>query len=438
MGVSKLLSPFQKFVKIESFSGILLVAATVIALLWANSPWAASYSDLWNYKLGFSSDQFTLNKPLILWINDGLMAVFFYLIGLEIKRELLIGELNSVKKAMFPLFGAIGGMTIPVLLFLFLNNNPETTPGWGIPMATDIAFSLAILKALGNRVPLSLKIFLTAFAIVDDIGAVMVIAIFYSGALKVTLLGYAGILLVVLYLLSWKGYYSKFINILLGIIVWTLFLKAGVHPTLAGILLAFAVPVRQNIGKTKFVERLGEITGLIKSSANNDSPILTKKQIEYVDNLEDLTDQYQSPLQRLEHQLHGWVAYVIIPIFALANAGVALNSDVPLDTALVTNIAIALVIGNSVGISTLVLLAKKFKIITVPQEINSMQIVGVAFLAGVGFTMSIFICGLAYAGNSVFIDSGKIGIIIGSLVSGIIGYVILRFARKEPYNEEEV
>lgn len=436
MGMSKLLSPFQKFVKIESFSGILLVAATVIALAWANSPWAASYSDLWNYKLGFSSDQFSLNKPLILWINDGLMAVFFYLIGLEIKRELLIGELNSVKKAMFPLFGAIGGMTIPVLLFLFLNENPDTARGWGIPMATDIAFSLAILKALGKRVPLSLKIFLTAFAIVDDIGAVMVIAIFYSGALKVSLLGYAGILLVVLYFLSWKGYYSKFVNILLGIIVWTLFLKAGVHPTLAGILLAFAVPVRQNIGKTKFVERLGELTGLIKSSANNDSPILTKKQIEYVDNLEDLTDQYQSPLQRLEHQLHGWVAYVIIPIFALANAGVALNSDVPLDTALVINIAIALVVGNSVGISTLVLLAKKFKIITVPEEINSMQIVGVAFLAGVGFTMSIFICGLAYAGNSVFIDSGKIGIIIGSLVSGIIGYTILRFARKEPYNED--
>lgn len=436
MGVSKLLSPFQKFVKIESFSGILLVAATVIALVWANSPWAASYSDLWNYKLGFSSDQFSLNKPLILWINDGLMAVFFYLIGLEIKRELLIGELNSVKKAMFPLFGAIGGMTIPVLLFLFLNENPDTARGWGIPMATDIAFSLAILKALGKRVPLSLKIFLTAFAIVDDIGAVMVIAIFYSGALKVTLLGYAGILLVVLYLLSWKGYYSKFINILLGIIVWTLFLKAGVHPTLAGILLAFAVPVRQNIGKTKFVERLGEITGLIKSSADTNSPILTKKQIEHIDNLEDLTDQYQSPLQRLEHQLHGWVAYVIIPIFALANAGVALNSDVPLDTALVINIAIALVVGNSVGISTLVLLAKKFKIITVPEEINSMQIVGVAFLAGVGFTMSIFICGLAYAGNSVFIDSGKIGIIIGSLVSGIIGYTILRFARKEPYNED--
>ncbi len=435
MGVSKLLSPFQKFVKIESFSGILLVAATVIALAWANSPWAASYSDLWNYKLGFSSDAFSLNKPVILWINDGLMAIFFYLIGLEIKRELLIGELNSVKKAMFPLFGAIGGMTIPVLLFLFLNNNPETTPGWGIPMATDIAFSLAILKALGKRVPLSLKIFLTAFAIVDDIGAVMVIAIFYSGALKVSLLGYAGILLAVLYFLSWKGYYSKFVNILLGIVVWTLFLKAGVHPTLAGILLAFAVPVRQNIGKVKFVERLGEITGLIKSSADNDSPILTKKQIEHIDNLEDLTDQYQSPLQRLEHQLHGWVAYVIIPIFALANAGVALNSDVPLDQALVINIAIALVVGNSVGISTLVLLAKKLKIITVPEEINSMQIVGVAFLAGVGFTMSIFICGLAYAGNSVFIDSGKIGIIIGSVISGIIGYTILRFARKEDYDE---
>lgn len=431
MAVRKLLSPFQKFVKIESFSGILLVAATLVALAWANSPWAASYSDLWNYKLGFSSDAFSLNKPLILWINDGLMAVFFFLIGLEIKRELLIGELNSVKKAMFPLFGAIGGMTVPVLLFLLLNNNPDTTPGWGIPMATDIAFSLAILKALGKRVPLSLKIFLTAFAIVDDIGAVMVIAIFYSGALKLTLLGYAGILLAILYLLSWKGYYSKFINILLGLVVWTLFLKAGVHPTLAGILLAFAVPIRQHIGTIKFVEQLGEITGLVKSGADLETPILTKEQIAHIDNLQDLTDQYQSPLQRLEHQLHGWVAYVIIPIFALANAGVALNSDVPLNTVLVTNIAIALVIGNSIGISTIVLLAKKLKIIVIPDDINNTQIVGVAFLAGVGFTMSIFICGLAYAVNSVYIDSGKIGIIIGSVISGIIGYMILRFASRK-------
>ena len=198
------LTPFQKFVKIESFSGILLMITTLIALIWANSPYGESYVSIWQYKIGFTTDAFELNKPLILWINDGFMAVFFFLIGLEIKRELLIGELNSVKKIAFPLFGALGGMLVPVLFFIFLNQNPETFKGWGIPMATDIAFSLAILKLLGNRVPLSLKIFLTAFAIVDDIGAVLVIAVFYSGSLNLMMLLSAVLLLAVLYYLSFK------------------------------------------------------------------------------------------------------------------------------------------------------------------------------------------------------------------------------------------
>ena len=192
-----ILSPFQKFVKIESFSGILLLFATIIALVWANSSFGDSYQSLWQYKIGFTTDGFELNKPLLLWINDGLMAVFFFLIGLEIKREFLIGELNSVKKIAFPLFGALGGMLVPVLFFLVLNQNPETLKGWGVPMATDIAFSLAILKLLGDRVPLSLKIFLTAFAIVDDIGAVLVIAIFYSGSINISLLVGALMLLAV-------------------------------------------------------------------------------------------------------------------------------------------------------------------------------------------------------------------------------------------------
>ena len=242
-----LLTPFQKFVKIESFSGILLMITTLIALIWANSPYGESYASIWQYKVGFTTDGFELNKPLILWINDGFMAVFFFLIGLEIKRELLIGELNSVKKIAFPLFGALGGMLVPVLFFIFLNQNPETFKGWGIPMATDIAFSLAILKLLGNRIPLSLKIFLTAFAIVDDIGAVLVIAVFYSGNLNLMMLSSAILLLAVLYYFSFKGFYSKFLLVSFGIIIWVLFLKSGIHPTVAGILLAFSVPIRQKI-----------------------------------------------------------------------------------------------------------------------------------------------------------------------------------------------
>lgn len=429
MSQNHLLSPFQKFVKIESFSGILLFLATVIAFIWANSPLADSYSALWEYKIGVTIKDFELNKPLILWINDGLMAVFFFLIGLEIKREFLIGELNSIKKIAFPLFGALGGMIIPVLFFFLLNKNPETLQGWGIPMATDIAFSLAILKVLGNRIPLSLKVFLTAFAIVDDLGAVLVIALFYSGSIKIMLLVIALVLLTILYLLSYRGFYSKFIMISLGIIIWTLFLKAGIHPTLAGILLAFSVPIRQQIKTPEFIDNLVTITNNIKHSHELSKPILSKEQIQEIDDLEDWTNKYQSPLQHLEHNLHDWVAYFIIPLFALANAGVALNNDVPLHLPLVINIAVCLFFGKSIGISLIVILAKKLKIIDIPSDITTPQIIGVSFLAGIGFTMAIFIASLAFSSNPAYIDSAKIGILIGSVISAIAGYLILRFSK---------
>ena len=422
----KILSPFQKFVKIESFSGILLLAATIIALFWANSPFKESYQSLWQYKVGVITDHFELYKPLILWINDGLMAIFFFLIGLEIKREFLIGELNSAKKIAFPLFGALGGMLVPVLLFFVLNKHPETVKGWGIPMATDIAFSLAILKLLGNRVPLSLKIFLTAFAIVDDIGAVLVIALFYSSSINFGLLLIALLLLGILYFISFKGYYSKFIIVLFGGIIWLLFLKSGIHPTIAGILLAFSVPVRQKIDTPSFIAILEKITGNIKRASVSEKPILCKEQIEQIDDLEDWIEKYQSPLQHLEHKLHGWVAYFIIPVFALANAGVLINSSIDLDTSLVRNIIICLVLGNSFGISSIILLAKKIKLIEVPKEISIRQIFGVSFLAGIGFTMAIFIASLAFENSPTYIDSAKIGILIGSLISAIIGFTILR------------
>lgn len=428
------LSPFQKFVKIESFSGILLLATTIIALVWANSSFGASYQSLWQYKIGFTTENFELNKPLILWINDGFMAIFFFLIGLEIKREFLIGELNSLKKLAFPLFGALGGMLVPVLLFFMLNQNLETNRGWGIPMATDIAFALAVLKLLGNKVPLSLKIFLTAFAIVDDIGAVIVIAIFYSSSINVTMLISAFVLLGILYMMSFKGYYSKFLLITFSIIIWTLFLKSGIHPTLAGILLAFSVPIRQKLNTPAFIDNLVAITNSIKQGTQLKTSILSKEQIEQIDNLEVWTQKYRSPLQHLENKLHNWVAYFIIPVFALANAGVILNSTLNIDTVLIKNIAIALVLGNSIGISTIVLLAKKIKLIDVPIDISNSQIIGVSFLAGIGFTMAIFIATLAFEGSPAFIDSAKIGILIGSLISALIGYTILRITSSKTTN----
>lgn len=427
----KKLSPFQKFVKIESFSGLLLLSATLIGLVWANSSFADSYQSIWQYKIGFSSGSFELTKPLILWINDGLMAVFFFLIGLEIKREIVLGELNSLKKVAFPMFGAFGGMLVPAVMFLMLNKDAQIAEGWGIPMATDIAFSLAILRVLGNRVPLSLKLFLTAFAIVDDIGAVIVIALFYGGSINVGMLVIALALLALLYFLSMKGYYSKFLLVIFGAIIWVLFLKSGIHPTIAGILLAFAVPSRQKIDTPTFIDKLVNITNSIKAGKVAERPILSKEQIVQIDDLEDWMHKYQSPLQHLEHKIHDWVAYLVIPIFALANAGVQLNSGVPLDTVIIRNIIICLVLGNSIGISSIILLAKKLRLIEIPKEISSLQIVGVAFLAGIGFTMAIFIANLAYVDNQVFIDSSKVGILIGSLFSAVLGYLILRRAGKK-------
>ena len=425
MTANSILTPLQKFTKIESFSGILLILATALALIWANSPFSDSYVSLWNSKIGFSFTGFELYKPLLLWINDLLMAIFFFVIGLEIKREFLVGELNTTKKLVFPLIGAIGGMTLPVLLFIFINQNPETAGGWGVPMATDIAFALAILKLLGDKVPVALKIFLTAFAIIDDMAAILVIAIFYSGNIQIVMLVMALGLLAMLYFLAHKGIYSKFILVIVGAIVWFLFLKSGIHPTIAGVLVAFSVPLRQRINTDTFLVSLNTISDRIKGNSEKEKPMLSKIQIQEIDNLEDWTSKYQSPLQHLEHRLHDWVAYFIIPLFALANAGVVLNTDIPLDQSLVITIIICLVAGNSIGITTLILLTKKLRWIEIPKEINTRHIIGVSFIAGVGFTMSIFIASLAFATHPEYLDSAKIGILIGSFISGLIGYFIL-------------
>ncbi len=424
------LSPFQKFLKIESFSGILLLIATILALILANSPFGESYQSFWQYKIGFNTERFDLTKPILLWINDGLMAIFFFLIGLEIKREVLIGELNSIKKIAFPFFGALGGIIVPVSIFLLLNQNPDTSKGWGIPMATDIAFTLAILKLLGNKVPLSLKLFVTAFAIVDDLGAVLVIAIFYSGNIPIETLLIAFSLLGLLYFFSYKGYYSKYLLLFSGIIIWVLFLKSNIHPTIAGILLAFSVPVRQRINTPTFIDNLVKITENIKNARISEKPILCKEQIELIDHLEDWAEKYQSPLQHLEHKLHDWVAYFIIPLFALANAGVMINNNSVLDFNLMITIIVSLVLGKSIGITSIILLVKKIKIIDVHESITNKQIVGISFLAGIGFTMAIFIASLAFLDSETNLNSAKIGILIGSLISAILGYSILAFKSK--------
>ncbi len=426
----KVISPFIRFVRLESFSGILLFVATVIALIWANSPWSDSYNQVWNINIGFSAGGFALKKPLLLWINDGLMAIFFFLIGLEVKREFMIGEFNSPRKVAFPLVGALGGMLVPVLFFLVFNRAPEASHGWAIPMATDIAFSLAILKILGKKAPRGLLMFLTAFAIIDDIGAVLIIAIFYSGELHLLYLVAALALLLIIYYLTLRGKFSPALTMIAGVIIWYLFLKSGFHPTIAGILMAFAVPVRQKINTPTFLNRLGKISEDIQKAKVTEKQILCKEQIDLVDDLEEWIDRYQSPLQTLEHKLHAWVAYLIVPFFALANAGVRITGNTGLNVTLILTIVLSLVAGKSIGVSLMVLLSKKLRIISLPEKVETYHIIGVAFLAGVGFTMSIFISNLSYPGNEVLLNSAKAGILIGSFLSGLIGYLVLRLGKK--------
>ncbi len=422
-----LLSSFQKFVKTESSAGILLFVAAVIALIWANSPYGRYYEGLWQYKIGISFYNFELKKPILLWINDGLMTIFFFLIGLELKRELLIGEINTLKKAAFPFIAALGGVIIPITLYLILNKNPETVRGWGIPMATDIAFSLAILSALGKRIPVSLKIFLTAFAIIDDIAAVLVIAIFYSSNINWSFLFYGIILIGILGLIYSRFKYSLGIGLVFGFIIWLLFLKSGIHPTIAGVLLAFTIPIKRRIDIKSFSEQLSLISDkIITASDDHKKHLLTKEEIKYIDHLDNLISEVRSPLQHLEHKLHNWVAFFILPVFAFANAGVAISTEYNFNLALMFNIAISLFVGKFTGITLFSLLGLKLKLTDLPTGMNIKHILGIAAVAGVGFTMSIFINNLAFYENLINLNSAKVGIITGSLISGITGYTILR------------
>ncbi|MDP3352744.1 MAG: Na+/H+ antiporter NhaA, partial [Flavobacteriaceae bacterium] len=361
-----IITPFEKFLAIESLSGLLLFSATLIALIWANSTYGNLYQELWNYNLEFKIQDFNLSKPLILWINDGLMAIFFFLIGLEIKREVLVGEINTLKKAALPIFAAFGGIIVPVTLFFVLNQNPETTKGWGIPMATDIAFSLAILQLLGKRIPLSLKIFLTAFAIVDDLGAVLAIAIFYSETIEWALIGYSLLPFAILIVLSYRGFFNKFIVFILSVIIWLLFLKSGIHPTIAGVLIAFTIPINQKINFATYSRKLKAISADICDSEKTSTSILKKEQIYLIDDLQDWTEKVQSPLQHLEHSIHSWVAYLIIPVFALANAGIIFGGTENLDYSLSSGIALSLIFGKSIGVTTFSYLGIKLGFAALP------------------------------------------------------------------------
>ncbi len=384
--MNKILSRIQTFIHLEASAGLVLIGMTILALLAANSAFAPYYHGFLDTNVRFGVGGFELSKPALLWINDGLMAIFFFLVGLEIKREVLTGELASMDKAMLPVLAAIGGMAGPAVIYVWFNlDNPQALGGWAIPAATDIAFALGVLALIGSRVPVALKVFLLAIAIIDDLGAILVIAIFYSSDLSVNALTLSMLAFVGAITLNRMGVKKFAPYLILGIFMWVCVLKSGVHATLAGVLIALTIPLQSEKGE---------------------EPVL----------------------HRIEHGLHPWVAFLILPVFAFSNAGVALGglSVSDLLEPLPLGIAAGLLVGKQIGVFGVTWAAVKLGLVRLPAGVNWVHIYGVACLTGIGFTMSLFIGSLAFETNEMM-NAVRLGVLSGSVLSATLGYIVLRF-----------
>ena len=416
------LQTIERFIKDESFSGVLLFIATLAAVIVANSTLSEQYFALWKMPVGLTFGEFKITMDMMHWINDGLMALFFLMVGLEIKRELLIGELSSVKKASFPIVAAIGGMVIPALVYISFNmDDPK---GFGIPMATDIAFALGILMLLGKRVNPALKLFLVALAVVDDLGAVIVVATVYTNEIHAEYFLHAGFTYALIWILNLKKVTSLLPYLILGIALWIFIHSVGVHATIAGVLLAFAIPISSKVDEQEFIQGTTESVKTFEENIDTVA-ILNHHQI---DSLEDIAynyDKVQNPLVKLEHQLHGLSAFFIMPLFAFSNAGVILDfSAVSQNAMIVLGVVLGLIIGKPIGIIGFTYLAQKLHLIKKPDNLGWDEIIAVGFLGGIGFTMSIFITQLAFIDETI-IDAVKLGIFFASFIAGIISVILI-------------
>ena len=431
--IEKLTFPIQEFLHKQASGGILLILCTIIALVWANSPLAESYYHLWHTYISLDIGGLGLKYSLHHWINDGLMVIFFFVVGLEIKRELLVGELSSIKKAALPISAALGGMIFPALIYIIFNFGTEGASGWGIPMATDIAFVVGILALLGKRVPLTLKIFVLALAIVDDIGAVLVIAIFYTSQISITSLMIGAGLIVLLVIMNRMGMRNLLIYTIVGIALWLAFLKSGVHATVAGVLLAFTIPASARINTKKFTDETESLIKDFNDSGEHGKDVLTNaRRLSIVDQIENNCEKILTPLQRFEQGLHPWVSFFIMPVFALANAGVEIGSGFisSLSQPVSLGIILGLFFGKQIGVFGFSFLAVKLNLASKPEGVGWNKIYAASLLAGVGFTMSLFIGNLAFESVEL-LNNAKAGILVASLISGIVGYVILKLALKK-------
>ena len=417
--IHRFTGPVRRFLQIEAASGAVLLACAVVALAVANSPLGPAFHHFWQTKLSVGLGEWALNKPLEWWVNDGLMAIFFFVVGLEIKRELMTGELRTLKKAALPVVAAVGGMLVPAGVYLAFGHGGAATRGWGIPMATDIAFVVGILAAFGPRVPFGLKIFLLSLAIADDMGAVLVIAVAYTEQLNWLMLALAGGGFALAVVLNSLGVRPVAVYAAVGVATWLAVYKSGIHPTIAGVLFGLLTPYRAWIGRQTLRLALDDVTGRIND--RNEQDELTPADVAI---LRYAAREAVAPLQRLEDRLHPWVGFVIMPLFALANAGVEVSMNAvfaPVSLA----VAAGLLVGKPVGIVAFSWLAVRLKLAALPAGVTWRMMAAAGLLGGIGFTMSLFVAGLAFPTDASLLADAKTGIIVGSVLSAVAGSVIL-------------
>jgi len=421
----RLIRPAQAFLHTEAAGGVVLLVAALVAIIWANSPWDQQYFDLWNTELAFDFHLFAIEETLGDFVNDGLMAIFFFLVGLEIKRELLHGELASPRRAILPVAAALGGMIMPALIFTGWNFGGDGARGWGIPMATDIAFAVGVLALVGPRVPFSLKVFLLALAIADDLGAILIIAVFYTESISLEAIAWAGVLMAAIVAMRAGGVRSTYFYIFAGALFWAAVLKSGIHATVAGVVLAMLTPAKPYFDRRSFDALASSLLERFRTARDLGDDEMEEAILE---RMEQLSRGSESPLDRLEGTLRVWVSYGIVPIFALANAGVVVTSDTlsnAMSSPVTLGVVTGLFFGKLLGITSFAWISVRVGLAALPAGVRWRDIVGVSLLGGIGFTVSLFIAGLSYT-NVDITNEAKMGILGASAIAGLIGFIVLR------------
>jgi NhaA family Na+:H+ antiporter len=437
--IVKVMSPLQRFIEKEATSSKILLVCILLGLLWANIPWGNTYEVFWNTELSLTFWKIDLTQPLIWWINDGLMTIFFFVIGLELKREIIIGGLNDKKDAIYAILTGISGMIIPIIFFMTINYPRfESFKGWSIPISTDIAIALGILSLFSYNIPRKIKLMLTSMAIIDDVGSIIIISIFYSHSINWLFFGLSFVVIAILVVSNVVGIRNPLFYILPGIVLWFFTLTSGVHPTIAGVIVAATIPATKRIDLCDFYEMSKKsYTDIAEIEFDPDEVSCYNRVVAQVHALEKGFRNIRTPLDIIEHRLIGWVAFLIVPVFVLANSGInffTLNTN-PFTSRLFWGIIVGLVIGKPVGVLLVTVIAMKSKLFVKPSNVNWHHITGMSFLRGIGFTMSSFLAGLAFYSDLELLSIAKIAILIGSTLSAGIGYILLKLSLKKLKSE---